>query len=140
MSWDAFTTDNEPEQEVTWGDYGKAAAGTVAGIGAGSAGLLRSMFEAGQDPNAARIFRGLQTGARQAGDAIEDSMTPEGRERLNAGITSEKFWEHPVSSLALKATGMTPYLLASALPGALIADGAAAMAATTAAGWRAECR
>ena len=135
MSLDALKYDSgEGGEDPTWGDYGRAAGSTAAGIGAGSAGLMRAMFEAGGSPEAAKVFRGLQTAARNAGDDIEEGMTEEGRARNAAGVTSAKFWEHPVSSLALKATGMSPYLLAAALPGTLIADGAAAMAATTAAG------
>ena len=62
-------------------------------------------------------------------------MSKSGRERLDAGVTSPEFWAHPVSSLALKATGMTPYLLAAAIPGALIADGAAGYGGDDG-GWR----
>ena len=137
MSWDALKNlDPGPEQEVTWGDYGRAAGSTVAGIGAGSAGLMRQMFEAGNQPEVARIFQGFQLGARNVGEDIESGMTEEGRARNAAGVTSDKFWEHPVSSIALKAVGMSPYLVAAAVPGALVGEGLAAMAATGgAAGW-----
>ena len=65
MSWDALKiSDPEPEKEVTWGDYGRAAAGGAAGIAAGRSGLMRQMFEAGQNPEAAKIFQGLQLASR----------------------------------------------------------------------------
>ena len=134
MSWDAWVPEPKAEEDPTWGDYAKAAGKTVAGIGAGAAGALRQFYEAGRSEQGASIFRELQGMARQAGDDITESMTPEGRDRFNATFTSEKFWEHPVSGLALKATGMTPYLVAAAIPGALVGDAALAVSATAAAG------
>ena len=135
MSWDVFaTTDTEPSKEPTWGDYGKAAASTAASIAAGGAGLVREFYEAGRSDKGAAVFKALQGAARTTGEDIQESMTPEGKDRFEAAVTSPKFWEHPISSTALKATGMTPYLAATVIPGALIGEGAESLAAAAAAG------
>jgi hypothetical protein len=130
MSWDALQYDTGAGgEDPTWGDYGKAAASGAASAGAGLSGLMRQMYEAGNSPEAAQIFRGLQRAARSTGEDIEESMTPEARERLGAGVTTQKFLEHPFSSLALKATGMSAPLVATTVAGFLSGGGIPAMAA-----------
>jgi hypothetical protein len=133
MSWDAWATQPKSEEEssVTWGDYGKALGQGAAGVGENLASLSRHYFETGKSENAADLSRAIQGIFGKAGRDIVDSMTPEGRDRLSATITSDKFWEHPVSSSALKLTGMTPMIAAAVIPGGLVAD--ASIAAMTAA-------
>jgi hypothetical protein len=137
VSWDAWATQPKPEEEssVTWGDYGKALGQGAAGVGENLASLSRYYFEAGKSENAADLSHAIQGIFGKAGRDIVGSMTPEGRDRLSATITSDKFWEHPISSSALKITGMTPMVAASVIPGALVADvSMAAMAAAATGG------
>ena len=133
MSWDAWAAQpkSEEEQSVTWGDYGKALGQGATGVGEGAASLARHFYEMGKSTDAADLSRAIQGAFGKAGQDIVGSMTPEGRNRLSATITSDQFWEHPLSATALKATGMVPMVAASVIPGALMAD--ASIAAMTAA-------
>ena len=134
MAWDAWDTDVQSDEGVTWGDYGKAVGAGASTVASNVAGGLRYYFEQGQQQNAADLFGAAQGAAGKATEDITDSMTKEGRDRLSASITSEKFWEHPISSAALKATNMSPMVVASILPGGLVADAASALALTAVGG------
>lgn len=133
MSWDAWAEEPQTEENPTWGDYGKAFGQGAAGLGANVAAGGRYLAE-GQNQNVADLFGAFQGALGKARDDITDSMTPEGRNRLSATLTSEQFWQHPASSMALKATGMLPMVAATVVPGALLADASMAVMAATAAG------
>jgi hypothetical protein len=135
MSWDGLLNpDPQPAQDPTWGDYGKAAGTGATAVGAGAAGLLRQLYSVGASGHGADLWKEVQGISRQAGEDLENSMTDEGRSRFEAAVTSEKFWEHPISSTLLKGAGMAPYIVAGALPGAVMSSAAASVAATAAAG------
>lgn len=134
MSWDAWASEPKTEENPTWGDYGKAVTAGVTDVARGAAADLRYYFEQGNNTNAAALFEAVQGMAGKASDDLTDSMTPEGRDRLTSSITSEKFWEHPASSLTLKATRQLPMMVATALPGLMITKASRALAATAAAG------
>ncbi len=134
MSWDAWSTEPQSDEGATWGDYGKALGTGAANVASNVAGGLRYFYEQGKSPDGASLFGALEGAAAKASEDLTDSMTKEGRDRMSAAVTSDKFWEHPLSSSALKATGMAPMVVASVLPGALIADATMALAATAAAG------
>jgi len=134
VSWDALgNLDPVPEQETTWGDWAKLPAQTVTGIGAGAAGLARSVATAGDSPNAAAFFKGLQSVSRKAGEDIEGSMTEMGRHRANLSVTDPEFWENPGANTMMKIVGASPYVVAGGLPGLIIKETAAALGATIAA-------
>lgn len=133
MSWDAWAEEPQTEENPTWGDYGKAFGQGAAGMGSNLAAGGRYLAE-GQNQNVADLFGAFQGALGKARDDITDSMTPEGRNRLSATLTSEQFWQHPASSMALKATGMLPMVAATVVPGALLADASLAVMAATATG------
>ena len=133
MSWDAWATEAKEPQEPTYGDYGRTIQSGAGSALAGTAGVLRWAFDNGKN-SSGELWKSVEDiGNRVASDASE-GMTDEGRARFEAGITSPKFWEHPVSSMALKATGQVPNLVAMALPGGVINDARMAMAASMAIG------
>jgi hypothetical protein len=119
------------EQSPTWGDYGtvlKAATEDVAGsLGA----LARSRGEmAPRGQITAEVGRYLQDYFGGAAEDARNGLTDSAKKRLEATFSSEDFWKHPISSMALKGTGMAPYLGAGAVsllvPGGVVADSIAA--------------
>ena len=137
MSWDALSTLNAPpEQEPTYGDYGQIVKGAAGSTAAGAVGGLRYMYDlAGTNsPWADKTFKALEETGNVVAEQATKDMTEGARKRYEAGITSPEFWEHPVSSMAMKATGQIPNFVAMALPGGLIADARMAGAAVIAAG------
>lgn len=134
MSWDAWNTEPQTEENPTWGDYAKTLGQGTAAIGEGLAGAARYFYEAGKSENGADLSRAIQGAFGKVSADMQESMTPEARQRLQSTLTSDEFWQHPLSSAALKATGMAPMVAAAAIPGGLIGDAITATAVTAAAG------
>ena len=133
MSWDAWATETKEPQDPTWGDYGRTIQSGAGSAIAGTGGVLRWAFDNGKN-SSGELWKAVEdVGNRIASDASE-SMTESGRKRFEAGITSPEFWEHPASSMALKATGQLPNVVAMGLPGGVINDARLAIAASTAVG------
>ena len=136
-SWDAFkpqTDQSTEDQSVSWSDYPKQFGSALADVGSTAAAGARYFYEAGKSEEGAALSQAIQDAFGKISGSISDTMTPEAKARVSATLTSEKFWEHPLSSSALKLTGMAPMVAASILPGGLIADAALAVGATAATG------
>jgi hypothetical protein len=118
----------------TAGDFAKTFAAGAADLGSNLAGLSRYFYEAGNSEHGADISRGIQKMFGAGGDAARDAMNPETRKLAASAITSPDFWEHPVLAASLKATGMSPSLIALAVPGGLVADTLAASMAVAGGG------
>src|SRR5579871_188170 len=120
----------------TWGDYGKAVKSGAEELGA-SIGAGIQEYASDETPEGRLVKEMGGVIRRNLGDQAEDtsqSMTPVARQRLEASITSPEFWNHPLSSTALKATKMSPAAAAMIVPGGLIADATAATIATAGVG------
>jgi len=118
----------------TAGDFVKTFAAGSADVGSNLAGLSRYFYEAGGGEQGAEISRGLQEIFGAGGDAARDALNPETRKLAASTLTSSEFWEKPILASALKVTGMSPSLIALAVPGGLVADTLAASMAVGAGG------
>jgi hypothetical protein len=115
----------------TAADFGKTLGAGTARVGSNIAGALRYGWELGGSEAGSEIAKGLQDLFSAGADSIEGTINPETRKLAAAKLTSQEFWDHPVLSTALKATGMLPSVAAIAIPGGLMSDvvGASIMAA-----------
>lgn len=118
------TTPTVPvEGAPTWEDYGRQVVGRTHGlIGAVNAGA-RYISDLVGDDASSKEFEAGQRASEQLEKANYARLSPVARDRLESEITSGKFWAHPFSNLALRATGMTPDLLVSLIPAGVIANG-----------------
>ncbi len=117
----------------SWEDYGRAALSGVGGLAsAGLSGLSYVYGKAGRNDEA-QYFADEAESVREGTNDVLSGMTPEGKARLQSDVTGGKFWQHAVSSIALKGAQMAPAIVAAALPGGVIADvlGATAGVATS---------
>jgi hypothetical protein len=130
----AFDPSAASSGDVSWGDYLKTLGAGTASIGSGLAAASRQAFEAGNSKAGADLSHVIQDAFGEVEGSITGSMGEEAKKRLSASITSADFWDHPVSSLALKGTNMTPMIAATLIPGGIFSDALAATAATAAAG------
>lgn len=107
---------NPPADTPTWGDYGKAATKGVHDLSGAANAAGRLLSEWNNDPEGAKYYEtGQKLNRLDSEDAVA-GMSDAGRKRIEAGITSEKFWQHPISSMALKATGALPSIAAGIAP------------------------
>ncbi len=121
-------------QSVGAGDFARAAGTGAADMASNLAALSRYYFEAGQNPHASDISRGIQELMQVGSEAAQSGMSDKAKMLMSSTLTSQEFWDHPVLASALKTTGMSPSLVALALPGGVFADTVAATMATAAAG------
>jgi hypothetical protein len=134
----------EPDaSSPTWGDYGRNLVGSTLGLGAdiSSVGEAAGEYGQGNDLGSQDSFlkgvgaagHWLRETLSAGSDHVLDGMSPEGHKRLAAAVTSPEFWQHPISSTLLKATGQLPQLALSVIPAGLAvkASQAAALVATT---------
>jgi len=133
MSWDSWATETKEPQDPTWGDYGQTIKSGAGSAVAGTAGVLRWAFDNGKN-SSGELWKAVEDIGNKYATESTEGMTETGRKRFEAGITSPEFWEHPVSSMMLKATGQVPNLIAMGLPGGVINDARLAIAASTAIG------
>ena len=137
MSWDSWREpDPQAEKDPTWGDYGQVlmlCPLRPCQVWQLLEKLLVQLFRRWQGIGWRAVAPPGDIGNKLS-DESTAAMTEEGRDRFEAGITSPKFWEHPVSSMALKATGQVPNLVAMALPGGVIKGVAGQLAAGAAGG------
>ena len=136
MSWDALTAGDkaEPAEDPSAGDYGKQIAGSFPTAAGSTAGALQYFFDAGTSPNAYKILDSLRTTGNKVGQDIRSTMSEESVERADAPVTSEKFREHPISSMMLKVAGLAGPAALAALPGGIIKGVAGQLVAGTIAG------
>lgn len=118
-----FGDDNDTP--VTMGDRGKAVLSGALDVGAQAASGARAVSDATNSPNAAALADFFREALKQGGEATEESMSDSARKQLHSTITSQDFWDHPVSASVLKALNMTPGVAAAVAP-AMLTDGALA--------------
>jgi hypothetical protein len=118
----------EPEAAPTWGDYLSTLfeVGAPETIASASSGL-RAIGDRFPDNSAARIAGavgelGQDVGHQYAGEAFKD-LTPAMQERLNTPIDSDAFLEHPISTIAAKATRTAPTILLPVAVAAVAPEG-----------------
>lgn len=116
------------------GDFAKTFGAGAADIGSNLAAFGRYTADQSNTPYGAELARGLQEIFGAGADAARDAMSPETRKLASATLTSPEFWEHPALATALKATGMSPSVIALAVPGGLMADTVAATMAAAGSG------
>ncbi|EIZ87143.1 hypothetical protein WYO_0180 [Methylobacterium sp. GXF4] len=134
--------DAEPGTSV--GDYGRAAAAGAYGVLGSAAAGADYVLDTDDDSGLKRTRKFADEGAK----AQVEAMTPAARDALNAGFLpggDKSIWSPDVSianSLGLKLANASPSLLASIIPGGLVAGvartgltaGAAAAAGTATSG------
>lgn len=130
----AFDPSAPSSGDVSWGDYLKTLGAGAASVGGGLAAASRQAFEAGNSKAGANLSRVIQDAFGEVEGSVTNSMGDEAKKRLGAAVTSPEFWEHPVSSLTLKGTNMTPMIAATLVPGGIFTDALAATAAVAATG------
>ena len=112
-----------PDQpDVGAGEFGKVLGAESAQLGSNIAAGARYFYELGKSPNGADIAQGLQKIFGAGAEAVRDTYDPETRKLMSASLTSDEFWNRPVLATALKTTGMTPSIVALAIPGGLLAN------------------
>lgn len=135
------TPDDPNADKVGIMDYGKAAASGVPGLGASVASGLQYLTGAGEDSYLAQARRASERGQKY----VTESMSPGAQKALSANImptegAGNDIWDRGASGAAaavgLKAAASLPSLLATLIPGTLVARlglaGAAAAGATEA--------
>lgn len=114
-------TATDPDASPTWGDYAKTGAASVTGgVAAPAAAIARQATTDSQNPTGRFVnamAKILQHRINEATDDINESRTDVAKQRAEAAITSPEFWDHPISSMALKATGMSGPLAAAIFSG-----------------------
>ncbi len=118
---------------VDWGDWGRAAWGGTMSFGGSIAGFVEFLGgpEGGQAAGAVReMFQGEAQYQNRA-------MGPEARTALNSSVlpgeNDDSAWETPLRSLGIKAVATLPTMVASLLPGVVVARGIAAAGGSSAA-------
>lgn len=123
----------DTNENPTWGDYAKTAVssalgGVVAPVAAGVRAANEGSDDAG-DKLTAAWAKVIQKHANETAAGIDESRTEVARKRAASLIGDPDFYEHPISSLALKATGASGPLVASVFGGpigAAVVNGALA--------------
>jgi hypothetical protein len=122
------------DEQVTWGDYGRAVAAGVDDVSSAINSGARFLKEKlGQDDDAEINKIESQLSQMDADDRI-GGMSEAARKRITATVTSDEFWSAPFSAGALKSARMTPTLAASIVPAAFLAGPIAATAGAGAVG------
>lgn len=134
--WSPYGEPTKPEdtESPTWGDYGTTFKAGLQDLQSAIQAGARYLNEVTGDREGERYYRA--TGKLTDMDVQEtlEGLTPAARKRLTATVTSEDFWSHPFSSVALKGTRMTPTLAASIVPAFLLPGAGAATAGAAVAG------
>jgi hypothetical protein len=123
------------DESPTYGDYGKTLASGATGAAAGVAGLARRAtdgVETAEGRFANAMSKVLQKSLNETTDDINASRSASAKQRAEAAVTSPEFWNHPISSTMLKATGMTAPMAAMVFSGGVI--GAAVVGGALSAG------
>ncbi|MCJ2067058.1 PLxRFG domain-containing protein [Methylobacterium sp. J-088] len=135
----------EPEEGIGLKDYGKSALAGAYGV----AGGVASGVDYLADTDDGSDIKGVRHWAEQGAKDTISSMSPEARDALNAGFLpggDKSIWSPGVSisqSIGLKLANASPSLVASIIPGGIVAKvaqgaglaaGAAGLAGTAAGG------
>lgn len=109
-----------PDEDTTWGDYGRSMGKTIAGIGSSAAAIGSWYADKVGDSDTAQEFAIRSSQMNDAGDRIVDGMTEAGKRSLRSDVLGSDFWEHPFRAIALKGVGMAPYVVALSLPSGIV--------------------
>jgi hypothetical protein len=119
LSTEPVVGENENENP-TWGDYGRTGLAGAKELGSSIGAGTRYLGEGGEQGQAIAEFgKYLQSYFSDSAEETISELTPAARKRLEAAVTSEDFWAHPASAVALKSTRMAPSVVAAVIPAAL---------------------
>jgi Inorganic Pyrophosphatase len=119
------------QQSPTWADYGRVAVSSAQALDAQMSAGARYVHELIGAKDLAALDKTQEQISNIGKEQTLSGLSDEAHKRLESSITSGDFWSHPFSAGALKTTGMSAQLLASALPGGVVGG---ALRATVAAG------
>jgi len=115
----------DQNQSPSWSDYGQALKQGAYNLEAAHDAGARWFRELIGDTGGAEYYGQLEQAAQGRAQLAAMDMSDVARQRLEASIASKDFLDHPLSSIALKATGMAPAMAegiaSAALPGPIIA-------------------
>jgi len=128
------TATTDDQSLGTAADFAKTFGEGALNVGSNLAAGARYFYELGGSEHGADIAQGLQKIFGAGAGAIGDTINPETKKLATSAVTSPEFWDHPILATALKTTGMTPAVIALAVPGGLVADAVGATMVASAGG------
>ena len=115
-------------------DFSTAFSAGAKGVGSNFMAGGRYLADKSGSQRFSDLFKGLGQAFQDSAEEDKKQLSARARKALEAGITSEDFWNDPLLATSMKAVSTSPTIVATAIPAMLTGGALAATVVASAAG------